>query len=60
MWTAIFNGIGEASTQFFKILPGIGIYIDFIFIILGSLGTLYWIYYEYSVNKGKENFLSKR
>lgn len=60
MWTAIFTGIGEVSTSFFKILPGIGMTINLLFIAFGTIGTLYWIYYEGKVNKGGNNFLSKK
>jgi hypothetical protein len=60
MWTAIFTGIGNACQHFFKILPGIGIYIDLIYIFLAAVGTIYWIYYEYNVKKGGDNFLSKK
>lgn len=60
MWTAIFTGIGEISTSFFNILPGFIKYIDLLFITIGCFGIIYWIYYEYYVNRGGDNFLSKK
>lgn len=60
MWTAIFNGIGNGCENFFKILPAIGAYIDVLFLIIASIGTLYWIVYEIRVSKGGDNYLSKR
>ncbi len=60
MWTAIFTGIGEASTNFFKLLPPIGMMVDLMFIALGTFGTLYWIIYESRVSKGSDNYLSKK
>lgn len=60
MWTALFKGIGEASTNFFTIMPTILKTVDLLFIIAGTIGTIYWIIYETRVNKGGDNYLSKR
>jgi len=60
MWTSIFTGIGEASEAFFTILPKTGMFIDLIFIAIGTFGIFYWIYYELHIGKGGDNYLSKK
>lgn len=60
MWTAFFQGIGTISENFFTILPSIGMMVDLLFVALGTFGVFYWIIYEGKVNKGGDNYLSRK
>ncbi len=57
--TEIINAIGRGFTQFFKIMPIVGDYVNYFIILSLSVATIYWIYYMMK-NPGKdENYLSK-
>jgi hypothetical protein len=58
--TAIFNGIADAAQAIFGILPPIGYLMNWMFGIIITVGTVYWLWYDAKVRRGGENFMSKK
>ena len=59
MYSTILNGIGDACTSMFSLLPPIGMAVDLAFVALIAVGCAYWIIYGIGVENGKENFLGE-
>jgi hypothetical protein len=57
---AIWYGIANASQSFFKILPHIGFYANWIFGITIAVGVIYWLWYDSSVRKGGKNYMAHK
>lgn len=58
--TQVFKGIAEAAESLFTILPYLGQFTNWIFGILITIGTIYWLWYDANVRKGGENYMAKK
>ncbi|MBL7923388.1 MAG: hypothetical protein JNL88_04230 [Bacteroidia bacterium] len=58
--TAIFNGIAKAAESLFSILPPIGYLTNWMFGILITVGTIYWLWYDAKVRRGGDNYMAKK
>ena len=55
---AVWYGIADFFEFLFKITKPIGMNIDLLFLFLGTVGTIYWLWYTVHVKKGGRNFMS--
>lgn len=55
---AIWYGIANFFEFIFKLVKPIGMSVDILFIIIGFIGTFYWLWYTVHVKKGGHNFMA--
>lgn len=55
---AIWYGIAAIFEFIFKLVEPIGMMIDILFIIIGFIGTFFWLWYTVYVKKGGHNFMA--
>lgn len=55
---AVWYGIADFFEFIFKIVKPIGMGIDMLFFALGTIGTIYWLWYTVKVRKGTHNYMS--
>ena len=55
---AVWYGIADFFEFLFKIAKPIGMKVDMLFLLIGSVGIIYWLWYTIHVKKGGANFLS--
>lgn len=56
---AVWYGIADFFKFIFKLAEPIGMSVDMLFLLIGFVGTFFWLWYTVSVKKGGENFMSK-
>jgi hypothetical protein len=55
---AVWYGIANFFQFLFKLIKPIGMSIDMIFLLIGFVGAIYWLWYTVYVKKGGHNYLS--
>lgn len=55
---AIWYGIANFSEFIFDLVKPIGMAVDIIFVIIGFIGTFFWLWYTVYVKRGGHNFLA--
>jgi len=58
--TKVFTGIAEAAGSVFSVLPHVGQFTNWIFGIVITIGTVYWLWYDAKVRGGGENYMAKK
>ncbi len=55
---AIWFGIAAFMEFIFKLIKPVGMAVDIIFLIIGIVGSAFWLWYTVYVKKGGRNFMS--
>lgn len=56
---AVWYGIADLFEFTFKLIKPIGMSVDMLFLLIGFVGTFYWLWYTVYVKKGGKNFMAK-
>lgn len=57
---ALWNGIAKLMELIFRLIEPIGMGVDYLFIILITVGVVFWLWYDVHERKGGKNFLADK
>lgn len=57
---AIFYGFAHLMEMAFKLVEPIGKYVDILFAVTITIGTVYWLWYDMHVRKTNKNFMANK
>lgn len=57
---SIFYGFAKLMEWMFKLIQPVGGFMDLVFVVVISIGAIYWLWYDVYVTKSKDNYMAEK